>query len=456
MGKLFEKLMAYAKMDRISFAMPGHKGGRGLSSDFLDNIAKLDVTELYDTEDLHSPKESLNSAKQDLARRFGAKESFFLTGGSTEGVQIMLFVASKGGRVLANRTCHRSVVNASVIGGFDLCFLKQELDDNLLVPLPPTASEVERAILANDGITACIITSPDYFGHIADIEGISKVCHRNGIPLLVDEAHGAVLSADNMTGGAIRMGADMAVQSAHKTLNALNQSAYLHWNSELIDIETVAEMARMVGTSSPSYPIVASAEMALSGLSGNSWCDLADYLDKRRAELKSKTDILYPKGAVDRTRLVFGLSRYDITGYEAEKVLCKRYNIDVEMSDRHNIVAIVTPANTRDEIDLLFSATEEILKNAKKREQTAFPKLPVPNRVLPAKNAFFAKSEKVLLKNAVGKVAKTNITAYPPGIAIVTAGEEISKEVADYIFTIKELGAKIEGLSEEEYIEVVK
>ncbi len=456
MKKLFDKLMAYAEQNRISFAMPGHKGGRGLLEEFKNNITMLDVTELSDTEDLHSPKDALKNAKKELSKRFCATESFYLTGGSTEGVQIMLFSASGGGKVLANRNCHRSCINASVIQGFDMFFLKQDTDPNLLVPLPPTAEEIERAINDNDGVTALIITSPDYYGHIADIDAIAKVCHGKGIPLLVDEAHGAPLYADGMLGGGMARGADMAVQSAHKTLNALNQSAYLHWKSELVDIETVTEMARMVGTSSPSYPITASAEMALSDLSGDSWRELADYLDKKRAELKSKTDILYPTGELDRVRLVFGFLNYAITGYDAEKILRERYNIDVEMADMHNIVAIATPTNTKAEIDLLFSAVAQILQSTGKRERSEFPEMPASERVMSPREAFYAKGERVILQDARGRVSKTNITAYPPGIAIVAVGEKLSDGVIDYITRMKRLGAKIEGLTDGKYILAVK
>ncbi|MBQ7793930.1 MAG: aminotransferase class I/II-fold pyridoxal phosphate-dependent enzyme [Clostridia bacterium] len=448
MKSLFDKLTAYADRHRISFAMPGHKGGRGLSEEFKSNIARIDVTELADTENLHAPKCELAEASKALAERFGAKESFFLTGGSTEGVHIMLFCAVRGGKLLTNRTCHRSVINAAVIAGFGVEFLRQEQDTGIMTPKPPTAEEVERALRESGDIAACIITSPDYYGHIADIEGIADVCHRAGIPLLVDEAHGAQLSADGMCGGAILHGADMAVQSAHKTLNALNQAAFLHFNSTLIDGASVRAMTAMVGTSSPSYPIVASAQLALDGLTGSDWCDLCDYLDKKRTSLKERTKIVYPEGEVDRARVVFGLSGYELSGYEAEQILRERYNIDVEMSDRYNVVCIVTPTNTREEIDLLFRAAEEIVRDVGYRNEPTYPEPPRPKTVMTPREAFWSKGENVGLTDAVGRVSRANVSAYPPGIAIIAAGEEITEEIADYILKIEALGAEIEGMTD--------
>ncbi len=442
MKNLFEKLSAYAEKKRISFAMPGHKGGRGLSEEFKNKIAEIDVTELADTENLYSPRSVLVSASERLAKIYGSERSFFLTGGSTMGVHTMMHSALSGGKLLVNRNCHRSVINCAALSGYQLNYLPYNTDKNLLCPLPPTAEMVEDAINSG-GIDAVMITSPDYYGHMADISGISRVCHAHNIPLLVDEAHGAHLAAFGM--GAIKDGADMAVSSAHKTLNALNQAAYLHVRSELVDAERAAKIVSMVGTSSPSYPTIASAELALDGL-GLEWCEMAEYIDVKRKELKKETNVLFAEGETDKTRIVFGLKNYKITGYEMEKLLRERYNTDVEMSDRFNVVAIATPTNTKEEIDTLFAAIGEILKEREAAESIDFSLPPMPLERMTAREAFFAKGEALPLDKAMGRVSKTNITAYPPGTAIVAIGEEFTKENIEYITELKRLGAEIEGM----------
>lgn len=442
MKNLFEKLSAYAEKKRISFAMPGHKGGRGFSEEFKNKIAEIDVTELKDTENLYSPRSVLVSASERLAQIYGSERSFFLTGGSTMGVHTMMHSALSGGRLLVNRNCHRSVINCAALSGYKLKYLPYNTDKNLLCPLPPTAEMVENEINSGD-IDAVMITSPDYYGHMADISGIARVCHSHNIPLLVDEAHGAHLAAFGM--GAIKDGADMAVSSAHKTLNALNQAAFLHVKSGIIDAEKVAKILPMVGTSSPSYPIVASAELALDGL-GREWKELAEYIDGKRKELEKATNVVFAEGKTDRTRIVFGLKNYKITGYEMEKLLRVRYNTDTEMSDRFNVVAIATPTNTQEEIDTLFDAVKEILDGIEPAENMEFSLPPLPLVRMTARDAFFAKGENVALEGAIGRVSKTNITAYPPGTAIVAIGEEFTKENIEYITELKRLGADIEGM----------
>lgn len=446
MTTLFDKLMNYAETGRISFAMPGHKGGAGLSAEFKEHIAEIDVTELADTENLHIPKSVIKDAQRRLAEMYGSDESRFLTGGSTEGIQIMLNSVMRDGKLLVNRSCHRSVINCAVLAGFDVEFIPQEQDKGLNIPLPPTAEEIEKILKRDENIDAVMITSPDYYGHIADIEAIAKLCRRYKLPLLADEAHGAHFAAVGMPQGAIKSGADMAVQSAHKTLNALNQAALLHLKSDIIDKATVRAVAAMVSTSSPSYPIVASAELAVSELLTDSWHRLSEYIREKKRELKGKTDVIYPEGKTDPTRIVFGLAAYDITGYEAERILREKYNIDIEMSDRYNAVCIATPSNTFAEIDALFAAVDEILVGRKKTIPETIKMPPLPERVMSPKEAFRSKYEFVAENKAVGRTARANIAAYPPGIALVCYGEKITQEAIDYISYIKELGAELEGL----------
>lgn len=448
MSTLFKHLLTYAKKNRISFAMPGHKGGAGLLEEFKNHIAQIDVTELSDTENLHAPKSVIKAAQKRLSDIYGSDESYFLTGGSTEGVHIMLHSAVKGGRLLVNRTCHRSVINCAVLAGFEVEFIPQEMDSGLNVPMPPSAAEIEKILKSSSGIDAVMITSPDYYGHIADVEGISKICHRYNLPLLVDEAHGAHFAADGMPKGAIKCGADMAVQSAHKTLNALNQAALLHIKSNIIRTQTVRALTTMAATSSPSYPIVASAQIAVEELCGRKWLELSDYITAKKNELLKRSKIIYPIGKTDPARIVFGFGNYALTGYEAEVILREKYNIDVEMSDRFNVVCIATIANTKADIDSLFNAVEELLTKRAESLADAF-KIPcLPERVMSPREAFWSEYVFVPLEKAVGRIARTNIAAYPPGIALLCYGERITEEMIDYITHIKELGADIEGIED--------
>lgn len=456
MKTLFEHLTAYADKKRASFAMPGHKGGRGFFEEFSENIARIDVTELDGTENLHSPGEVILAAKRKLSEIYKSEESFFLTGGSTEGIHIMLHSVFKKGRVLVNRGCHRSVINCCALSGMEPVFIPQKIHPELLIPMPPEPSEVKRLLEENE-VDAVLITSPDYYGQLCDIEKFADLCHKNNIPLLVDEAHGAHLAAEGLFGGAIENGADMAVQSAHKTLNALNQAAFLHINSDLIDKKRVRSLTSMVGTTSPSYPIVASAELALSALIDDSWNTLCDYIDEKKEQLKKNTNIIMPTVSCDRARLVFGFSQYAVSGFEVSDIFSEKFGIDVEMADAHNVVMIATVSNTKEEIDLLFEAAEYVAQNTPgsavgaKTEQPPFSV-----GVMSVRKAFLSEGEAVMLKEAVGRISKTTVCAYPPGIALIAFGEPIDEEMTEYITSLKEAGAHIDGLTPDGCIEVVK
>ena len=322
--------------------------------------------------------------------------------------------------------------------------------------MPPEAEETERLIIENE-VDAVLITSPDYYGQLCDTERFAALCHKHGIPLLVDEAHGAHLSAPGLCGGAIKNGADMAVQSAHKTLNALNQAAFLHINSALTDKNRVRSLTSMVGTTSPSYPIVASAELALSALLDNSWNTLCDYIDEKKALLKKKTNIIMPTGSCDRARLVFGFSKYDISGFAVADIFSDRFGIDVEMADAHNVVMIVTPSNTKEETDLLFEAAEYVAKNTPPSvDGKSIKQPPFPEGVMSVRKAFLSEGEEIQIKDSVGRISKTTICAYPPGIALIAFGEPIDAEMLEYIDSLKEAGAHIDGMTRDGYIEAVK
>lgn len=457
MKSLFEHLLDYSQINRTSFAMPGHKGGRGFSDEFSKNIARIDTTELPDTENLHSPGEVLRNSLLELRKIFGSDESYYLTGGSTEGIHIMMHTVCKSGRILVNRSCHRSVINCCALSGIDVVFIPQKIHPKLFVPEMPKADVIFKMLSENSDIDAVLITSPSYYGQLADIKSIARVCHEKGVALLVDEAHGAHLAAKGIEKSAIGMGADMVVQSAHKTLNALNQAAYLHIKSDIINKGRARELLSMVATTSPSYPIVASAELAAKELLCDKWQELSEYIKKKKEQLLTHTKIVVPEGNTDPLRIVFGFSSYNISGFEVERILREKYNTDIEMADEYNVVMIATISNTAEEIDRLFNAAEEIVSGLSESDLPDEVLMPsFPRSVMSVREAFLSDAELVCLEEAEGRVARVCVAAYPPGIPLISAGEPITKEMAIYIRNIAKKGANIEGIDENGQIAVVK
>ncbi len=439
---LYERIKNYARQNRISFAMPGHKGGRGLKNDLL----RLDVTELYETENLHHGGEHVENARRLLSDLYGSGESFILTGGSTAAVQSMICGAVKpNGLLLTSADCHKSVINTCALLGIRLNVFPKEIDGEFNVPLG--AKSVKEYI--TDGTDAVIITSPNYYGVCSDIEAIASECHDKGIPLLVDEAHGAHFIADSRFPETAVRYADAVCHSAHKTLNALTGAAYLHLNGSLINREAVREALTMFQSSSPSYVIASSADTARDELAtGNAWSETYDMCERFKEEMRKSGVKVFESD--DVTRLVLNFSHFGITGFDVSRALSKK-GIDVEMADLYNIVLIVTPSNTPSDLDALKKAIAKITSSGASFAPSPRVLPPPPcNQTLTPSDAFFSDRVKLPLERAEGRVSCASVSSYPPGIPVIYMGETIRREHIDYIKYILSAGGEVTGLAEGE------
>ncbi len=437
---LYERIKSYVSQNRISFAMPGHKGGRGLENDLLS----LDVTELSGTENLHCGGKYVQSAQRLLSELYGSGESFILTGGSTAAVQSMICGAvKKGGLLLASADCHKSVINACALLGIRVRVFPKEIDGEFGVPLG--AKSVKEYI--TDDTDAVMVTSPNYYGVCSDIKVIAGECRDKGIPLLVDEAHGAHFVADSRFPETAVRYADAVCHSAHKTLNALTGAAYLHLNGSLINRDRTREALTMFQSSSPSYVIAASADTARGELAkGNAWSGTYDMCREFKEEIRGAGVKVFESD--DVTRLVLNFSRFGMTGFEVSRALSKK-GIDVEMADLCNIVLIVTPSNTSSDLDALKKAIAQIV-SADASGADVQRVLPPPpcNQTLSPSDAFFAERVKLPLERAEGRVSCVSAAAYPPGIPVIYTGETIRREHIDYINYILSAGGEVTGLAD--------
>lgn len=458
---LVSMLESYREKKNISFAMPGHKGGRGIPEPLKSGFFGLDVTELDETDNMHEPGEVLSGVLAETAEFFGADESFILVNGSTSGIFTMLMsCCRRGDTVAVNRGCHTSVINACIVLGLNPVFIRQTLIDELNVPDAVSSIDVEK-LLQKEKASAVLITSPDYYGFTADISEIAKVTEKFNIPLLVDEAHGAHFAAaeDIFPKPALLSGADMCVQSAHKTLNACNQTAFLHVKNKRVDIGRVKKCFGVFQTTSPSYPLIASADLAKTELAlrgREMWGRVHKNCMRLRKSLKEYAvspdrswAFRYNFSDVDECRLLFNISAYEMTGYKLAEKLRKEYKIDIEMADLYQIVLIPTPSNTDKEFEILNRAMIEILSAAKKRKdkpQALIP--PVPEKVMFPSEAFYTKGCLCGLDEARGRIAKASVIPYPPGIPAVIPGERINTQTVEYIKILQKNGAVIHGVKD--------
>ena len=440
---IYERLTKYHRSNRISFAMPGHKNGRGL----MPGLTDCDVTELDATENLHRPGAAVKRSQELIAQLYHSDKSYIMTGGSTAGIQAAISAAvDPGDTLLAFADCHMSVINTCALIGAGVRLMPLKYD--AYGGYAGFDEELFSALLSE--CKAAIAVSPDYYGRVKDIERIAAICHAQDKPLLTDQAHGAHFAVgEPFPAAATELGSDCTVMSAHKTLNALNGAAYLHVNGTRIDRERLERALSMFQSSSPSYVIAASAETAALTLDKTAWQRTADIC----RSLKSALDLPHMKND-DPTRLVFYTDFADggMSGFEAEELLADKFGIDIEMADMFSIVLIATPSNSEGDFETLYAALKTLGSGTPVSRQINIE--PPIERFLPSEG-YFCKTELLFPEEAVGKTAACSVMLYPPGIPIICCGAEITAAMAEEIGRMCACGGSITGMRDGK-ISVVK
>lgn len=417
---LVDALLAHRGKNPVPFHMPGGKG-RALPLEGLGPMSAFDVTELPDTGNLYEGHDVIAQAEALWAAAFGFPICQFLTGGSTQGLQAALLLSARSGReVLADRCSHRSVFNAFALFDLSPSFFLRRQD----TPVDPELLEAALAQREQAGkpVNTVCVTSPTYYGVLSDIPALAKVAHRHGAKLMVDGAHGAHLP---FLGQNPFEGADLLVCSAHKTLPVYGQGALLFAGSAYSP-KAVRHAASVVGTSSPSYPIMASMDAARV------------YLESREGQL----DLLCVKSRAAKLRARFGglgnvtldplrltLEVADKEGFALKERL-EREGIFPEMADADHVVFLFSTANTREDFDRLENALERWYVPGPV-DRAALP--PAPEQVVSPKEALTAPREGRILAESENFVCAQQVAPYPPGIPVIAPGERITKKCLAYL-----------------------
>lgn len=439
---LIYALEAYRNDGKIQMHMPGHKGGQDFPQWFIENFVKYDLTEIPGLDNLHNPESVIKKSMDKCSEVFGARKSFYLVNGSTSGIHAMLMSAlEKGDKLLVQRDCHQSVINGLILFGIQPIFIMPEYNEAWHVKTPASLAVWEKAVLENPGIKGALITSPDYFGFCSPLEDLSDMMHKKGKILLVDEAHGAhfVFSKD-LPLTALEQGADLCVQSLHKTLPALTQAAILHIGNTNVPENRIKLAVSMLTTTSPSYPIMASMEYAVDFAQkegASRYGKLINMLNDIKSELNKMRKLkLFPdemEGVKrDPTRIVIYTSYADLSGYELYKMLDEEYGVVAEMADESHVVFITTTADKKKDLEYLKNsllALEQKLK-ASESQKNVFSLWPIqPGKcIMPELSIYLKECRDVLLNCSEGLVSARMITPYPPGIPLLCPGEIITKE----------------------------
>lgn len=494
--RLWKQLRDYAASGMLPMHMPGHKR-RLLPAPGLP--FQWDMTEVEGVDDLHDAQGILRDAMARTARFFGAERSWYLVGGSTVGNLAMISAAVPcGAEVICARNSHRSVLHACALRGLTVHWITPDTDPVFGVCRSVRPEQVERLLQKFPHSRAVILTSPTYEGIVSDIRSIADLCHRHcpaegadgkGIPLLVDEAHGAhfgLFPAAGFPDSAIHLGADMAVQSAHKTLPSLTQTAFLHWNSGRIPAETVEEQLDIYETSSPSYPLMASLDGCTGRLEaeGEEWflqwrdnlCRLYQELSGcrlLRAADFSGNPAVY---AADRSKILVNGRRAGLSGAKLSQILRERFQIETEMSAGWNVLAMTSCADRSKDLDRFADAVRcidrELCRQQKIpgaapnhkdnplfsaaavwksddapacREEAVNPAAPFagPETTSGILRASEAPAEPVDFLHAAGRTAAESVFAYPPGIPLIVPGEVLTRETAEKLEDLYRSGAAL-------------
>lgn len=507
---IMERLIEYTGSDAYPFHMPGHKRREipdGMQRDFSDPYG-IDITEIDGFDNLHHAEGILKDAMDEAAAVYGADRSWYLVNGSTCGILSAVFaVTENGGRILTARNCHKAVYHAIYLNRLRAEYLYPEEIVEFGINGGIRAEDVRKALekdamrcAGKSGdmrgkrtkIQAVLITSPTYEGVVSDIRAIADVAHEYGIPLIVDEAHGAHLEyADrchSFPKSALECGADIVIQSLHKTLPCFTQTAILHIKGDRVDQDRVARYLSMFQTSSPSYLFMAGIQRCIRYMDSTGRDGMIRYEERLKWFMEQMKglqvlevltrDICGKYRAVagwDPSKIVVSTMRAkDFHGEELAEMLRKNYHLEMEMTAPEYVIAMTSVLDTDEGFERLTKALleidEELLKAEEKRRKTVSEtgdqkentvreraeknckasetlqsRILRPNETMSICEAMDANTGRTALQNTVGKVSAEFIYLYPPGIPIIAPGEVFTREIVEMIEAYKKAGLLVQG-----------
>lgn len=473
-------LLARSQEPRDSFHMPGHKHGvvedPQLEALWGDRLFGADLSEIGGVDNLHAPTGALAEAQALAARLWGADETHFLVNGSTAGNHAALLATVRpGGAVVLPRASHRSVFAALMLSDAKPVYVPPLYHPDVALPLGADLSRVAKAVRSVSPLAAVHVTAPNYYGYGVDVAAWADLAHAHEAPLIVDEAHGSHFAFlpgfPDAPRPALRQGADLAVQSIHKTLGSLYQSSMLHSRRGRVDPHRLQQALAMLQSSSPSSLLLASLDAARARLSvsGPALLSHAVSMAEEARERIRKIPGLWCYGrelvgrggvtAHDPTKVLVRVADLGTTGFGAAEWLAGRHRIEAELADGDHALFSITLADTEDGIQRLIAGLESLSRHRgelpRRRSIATSTEWPaIPTAILGLREAFFAPAEPLPLREAVGRVAAEPVIPYPPGIPALLPGEVIDGETVDFLESLVAGGASIVGASDRELREV--
>ncbi|MEB3289472.1 MAG: aminotransferase class I/II-fold pyridoxal phosphate-dependent enzyme [Leptolyngbya sp.] len=469
-----------AQRPQAAFYAPGHKRGQGAPARLRELLGegalRADLPELTELDNLFAPEGVILQAQTLAAEAFGADQTWFLANGSTCGLEAaILAVCNPQDKILVPRNVHRSVVAGLVLAGARPVFMDPEYAPELGLALGIPAATVAAALAHHPDTKAVLVVSPTYHGITSDLEAITTIAHAHGIPLLVDEAHGPHFAFHPaLPKPALAQGADLVVQSSHKVLSALSQASMLHVQGDHIDRDRLHAALQLTQSTSPNALLLASLDAARHQMATEGEALLSDTLAlaqtlRERLNALPGLRVISPQDVIsypsvrdlDVTRITVDVADLGITGLEADEILNDTLGVTVELPELRHLTLIVSLGNTAADVDHGLDGFRQLADQGRSPApnadpsaltfcltHAAYPSQPFTLAALSPREAFFSPSATLPAAEAVGHLSAETLSAYPPGIPTVMAGEEITAAALAHLTTMAQQGGYVTGASD--------
>ena len=433
---ILAKLEEYSKAGYVPMHMPGGKRNTEYAS-----TSELDITEIDGFDNMHNADGIIKNASDRAAKLYGADKTLMLVNGSTAGILSAICGATKRkGKIIVARNCHVSVYNALIIAQLEPVYVIPEVDESTGIYRGLTLEQVRKCVESNRDAQAVIITSPTYEGVVSEVREIVSYLHEMKIPLIVDEAHGAHFEfSDEFPESAVKAGADIVINSIHKTLPALTQTALLHISGNYVDYDKVERFWNIYQTTSPSYILMASIDRCMGIIEGQGDYIFKEYINRLKNLRKNiaKLNNIRLMDSDDISKIILIC---DDGKYLYDRLL-DEYKVQLEMASFKYVIAMTSVADKQEYYDRFLSALKEIDESWKVESKDS-------ENDVGESLGYAIEDLSVNSPDICGRISMSSVLIYPPGMPVVNVGERITGDVCRIIKSAINAGLEVPGLKE--------
>ena len=452
---LLDAYLSYFESERLPFTIPGHKQRASRLDAGLGAVVDSDTPLYGGLDEIKLTHGTLIKAEKLAATFWGGDFARFSTGGSTHVNQAVILALGKpGDKVALSRTAHRSVLSALVLAGLEPLWLSPDIDSATGVPTGISVAEFEKVL--SEKPIALLLTEPGYLGTLSDIPALISKAHEHSIPVVIDAAWGGHFGFHpELPRHVIQLGADALITSTHKALPGYSASALLIARGQYLNLDRLEQSFETTHTTSPAGAPLASIDGCRALLQtrgeellGQLISNVKDFKALVQKEFSQEIFLNpanFAPGRFDPVKVVLRANQLGASGVDIEKAIGAS-GIRVEMADRDTVVFLATLADTAQDFARLESILIPVLKElatAPRESATALSWSVIPQKGISMRDAYFAKTEMVSAKEALGRISADLIAPYPPGVAVVAPGEILTAQIIDGLSASKSAGVRI-------------